>query len=164
MLLLQALSLEWSSGKDVLRCTNRLDLTLNGSFADMILVPNAGARENNNPGASLFLLTNPGQLHVYDDTTLAAFSSQQEKNHIRAMPFPVVVPMLEPYMSVAKLMSVPMGGISSKALLEVGLFYQMTCCFLFRFLPPVFKLKKIMCPFCKRKEAPLTMAVSIISI
>ncbi|XP_026439895.1 uncharacterized protein LOC113338730 isoform X3 [Papaver somniferum] len=119
---LTASSLECSSGKEAIRCVNRVDLSLNGSFADMILVQNAGATENNTTGVSLFLLTNPGQLHVYDDVMLASLLSQQEKSpSVRPIPFPVVVPMAEPHMTVAKLCSVPMEGHSSKALLEASL-------------------------------------------
>ncbi|KAI3936610.1 hypothetical protein MKW92_018390 [Papaver armeniacum] len=106
---LTALSLECSSCKEAIRCVNRVDLSLNGSF-------------NNTTGVSLFLLTNPGQLHVYDDAMLASLLSQQEKSpSVRPIPFPVVVPMAEPHMTVAKLCSVPMEGHSSKALLEASL-------------------------------------------
>ncbi|KAL8503177.1 hypothetical protein ACS0TY_022067 [Phlomoides rotata] len=35
------LTLEWSSGMETLRCISRMDLTLAGSFADMILIPSA---------------------------------------------------------------------------------------------------------------------------
>ncbi|KAI3936615.1 hypothetical protein MKW92_018395 [Papaver armeniacum] len=78
--ILKALSLECSSGKEAIRCVNRLDLSLNGSFADMIL--------------------------------------QEKTPPVRAILFPVVVPMDEPHMTVAKLCLVPMEGHSSKALLE----------------------------------------------
>ncbi|KAI3930778.1 hypothetical protein MKX01_037224, partial [Papaver californicum] len=80
---------------------------------------NIGATNNNTTGVSLFLLTNPCQLHVYDDVILASLLSQQEKTlSIRPILFPVVVPMVDPCMTVAKLCSVTMEGLSSKTLLE----------------------------------------------
>ena len=59
MWLVQVLSLEWSSGMETVRCVGRVDLTLTGSFADMILLPTAGATGSNHK-ADLFVLTNPG--------------------------------------------------------------------------------------------------------
>ncbi|KAF6147020.1 hypothetical protein GIB67_036739 [Kingdonia uniflora] len=116
---LTILSLEWSSGIETLRCVNRVDLTLNGSFADMILISNVGATENN-PNDTLFVLTNPGHLDVYDDAILSTLSTPQEKKpSVSPMQFPVVIPAVDPDMTVAKLCTLPIGGISSKALLEV---------------------------------------------
>ncbi|KAF9591351.1 hypothetical protein IFM89_003974 [Coptis chinensis] len=115
---LTVLSLEWMSGRETLRCVSRVDLTLDGSFSDLILVPSGGAMKN--PSDTLFVLTNPGQLQVYDDSILLALSSQQEKKpSVPAIQFPVVVPTLDPYMTVAKLSLLPIGGISSKALIEM---------------------------------------------
>ena len=57
--LLQVLTLEWSSGMETFRCVGRTDLTLSGSFADMVLVPSAGATGSNKK-ANVFVLTSPG--------------------------------------------------------------------------------------------------------
>ncbi|XP_030925506.1 uncharacterized protein LOC115952465 isoform X1 [Quercus lobata] len=115
---LTVVSLEWSTG--TLRCVGRAELTLSGSFADMILLPNAGVMGGNQK-ADLFVLTNPGQLHFYDDASLSALISQRERRpSISAMEFPAVVPSSNPSMTVAKLSKIPTGGDSSKALLEVA--------------------------------------------
>ncbi|KAI8013684.1 Syntaxin-binding protein 5-like [Camellia lanceoleosa] len=111
---LTVLSLEWSSGMETLRCVGRVDLTLNGSFADMILLPTAGTTGNNH-NTALFVLTNPGQLHFFDDSRLSASLSQQEKRiSLSAVEFPVVVPAAD--MTVAKLSILPPGGNSSDVL------------------------------------------------
>ncbi|KAM1406799.1 hypothetical protein ACFXTH_001430 [Malus domestica] len=99
---LTVLSLDWSSGIESLKCVGRTDLKLNGSFADIVLLPTAGATENS--GALLFVLTNQGQLHVYDKACLLALMSQQkEKTAVPAVQYPVLLPTIEPYMTVAKL-------------------------------------------------------------
>lgn len=117
--LLQILSLEWSSGGESLRCAGRVELTLVGSFADMILLPTDGAT-GRNQNAALFVLTNPGQLHFYDDATLSALISQQErKSSLPGVEFPSVVPTSDPRMTVAMLSFLHAGGNSSKALSEV---------------------------------------------
>ncbi|CBI22805.3 hypothetical protein VitviT2T_011739 [Vitis vinifera] len=117
---LTILSLEWSSGVETLRCAGRVELTLVGSFADMILLPTAGAT-GINQNASLFVLTNPGQLHFYDDASLSALISQQErKSSLSAVEFPAAVPTSDPYMTVAKLSFLHTGGNSSKALSEIA--------------------------------------------
>uniref|UniRef100_A0A5B7B8W9 V-SNARE coiled-coil homology domain-containing protein n=1 Tax=Davidia involucrata TaxID=16924 RepID=A0A5B7B8W9_DAVIN len=116
---LTVLSLEWSSGVESLRCVGRVDLTLTGSFADMILLQTAGARGSNHD-AALFVLTNPGQLHFLDNDSLYGLVSQQEKKiSATAVEFPVVIPTVDPLMTVAKLSSLPTGGNSSKALSEI---------------------------------------------
>ncbi|XP_034693950.1 lethal(2) giant larvae protein homolog 1-like isoform X2 [Vitis riparia] len=117
---LTILSLEWSSGVETLRCAGRVELTLVGSFADMILLPTAGAT-GINQNASLFVLTNPGQLHFYDDASLSALISQQErKSSLSAVEFPAAVPTSDPHMTVAKLSFLHTGGNSSKALSEIA--------------------------------------------
>lgn len=99
----QILNLDWSSGIESLKCVGRVDLTLNGSFADMILVPNATATEGYGI-SSLFVLSNPGQLHFYDDSCLSSLMSQPEKKHsVPAVQYPEVIPTVEPYMTVGKL-------------------------------------------------------------
>ncbi|KAK9289677.1 hypothetical protein L1049_007835 [Liquidambar formosana] len=115
---LTVLSLEWSPGMETLRCVGRADLTLNGSFADMILLPIAGATAKSHDVA-LFVLTNPGQLHFYDDASLSVLISQKEKKpSISALGFPTVIPTADPYMTVAKLSL--LDGNSSKSLSEMA--------------------------------------------
>ncbi len=85
----------------------------------MILLPNAGPMGGNQK-ADLFVLTNPGKLHFYDDASLSALISQHERRpSISALEFPAVVPSSNPSMTVAKLCRLPTGGDSSKALSEV---------------------------------------------
>ncbi|PIA59457.1 hypothetical protein AQUCO_00400380v1 [Aquilegia coerulea] len=116
---LTVLSLEWSSGIDKLQCVSRVDLTFDGSFSDLILVKNSGPMKN--PGDTLFVLTNPGQIHVYDDPILAGLWSQhEEKASISAIRFPVVVPTVDPYITVTKLCLIPIGGSLSNLLLEMA--------------------------------------------
>lgn len=112
---LTILSLEWSSGMETLRCVNRVDLTLPGSFADMILLPKTG------PTDALFVLTNPGQLHFYDDTTLSMVISQQErKPSVFPVEIPMVIPTADPNLTVSKLSLLNPGEKSSKALLQLA--------------------------------------------
>ncbi|XP_068668625.1 uncharacterized protein [Aristolochia californica] len=117
---LTVLSVDWSTGLETLRCIARVDLTLNGSFADMILIPNAGPPEKSSL-AALFVLTNPGQLHVYSGASLSSIlSSQQEKTpSLLAEQFPVVIPTLEPHMTVSKL-SIVSSGAESNLLVEMA--------------------------------------------
>lgn len=117
--LFQVLTLDWSSGLGNLRCVGRTDLTLTGSFADMILLPQS-ATIGGNHKADAFVLTNPGQLHFYDDTSLSALISQQErKPSVCALEFPVVIPTTNPTMTAAKLIRTATGENSLKALSEV---------------------------------------------
>lgn len=116
---LQVLSLEWSSGMENLRCVSRVDITLTGSFADMILLSSAGATVGNHK-ADLFVLTSPGQLHFYDNASLTTLLSQQEKKpSVCPVEFPGVIPISDPIMTVAEFMLLPFGGHSSKGLSEV---------------------------------------------
>ncbi|XP_052172342.1 uncharacterized protein LOC127788266 isoform X2 [Diospyros lotus] len=115
------LSLEWSSRMETLRCIGRVDLTLNGSFADMILSQTAGTIGNNH-NTVLFVLTNPGQLHFSIDVGLSTSVSPQEKTiSAVAVEFSVLVPMADPYMTVAKLSSLPLAGNASTALSKTAL-------------------------------------------
>lgn len=117
--MLQVLTLEWSPGMANLRCVGRTDLTLTGSFADMILLPSSGTTGGNHK-ADVFVLTNPGQLHFYDEASLSALVSQKERNpSISGLEFPVVIPTTNPTMTVAKLIRVPTGENLLKALSEV---------------------------------------------
>ncbi|XP_058075015.1 uncharacterized protein LOC131223597 isoform X2 [Magnolia sinica] len=115
---LTVLTLEWSSGIETLRCIARVDLTLNGSFADMILINSE--RTEYNSTAALFVLTNPGQLNVYDGSRLSKVTSEEEKASIRAEQFPLTIPTVDPCMTVAKLILLSSDRNSSKALLEMS--------------------------------------------
>ncbi|KAL4351252.1 hypothetical protein GQ457_06G006010 [Hibiscus cannabinus] len=113
---LTVLSLEWSSGMDTVRCVGRVDLTLTGSFADMILSPTAGATGGNHK-ADLFVLTNPGQLHLYDGTNLSTLLSEKERKQFACpVEFPPVIPTADPSMTFGKFSVLPTGGNSSKSL------------------------------------------------
>lgn len=116
---LTILSLDWSAGIESLKCVGRVDLTLNG-FADMVLVSSTGTAESSGTGMSLVVLTNPGKLHVYDDTCLSALISQKEKKpSVTAVQYPMFIPNLDPYMTVAKLGLVYRDGKFSKVLSEI---------------------------------------------
>ncbi|EYU26792.1 hypothetical protein MIMGU_mgv1a0006321mg, partial [Erythranthe guttata] len=101
---LTILDLDWSSGLTKLKCVNRVDLTLHGSFADIIIIPNARNKVDNSPETSLFVLTNPGQLHFYDYASLSILKSYGVKNHsVHSSQYNSVIPTVEPYMTVGKL-------------------------------------------------------------
>lgn len=114
--ILTVLNLEWSSGIETLRCISRLELGLNGSFADMILIPSAGSLQNNST-AAIFVLTNPGQLEVYDGALLSMLKPEEGKPPAHPEKFPVVVPTIDPCLTVTKLCLLPKEK-SFKALLE----------------------------------------------
>ncbi|XP_054783752.1 uncharacterized protein LOC129290785 isoform X2 [Prosopis cineraria] len=117
---LTVLTLEWSSGLETIKCVGRADLTLNGSFADMILLPNPGGMGLNSKD-DLFILTNPGQMHFYDNVSLSALISQQKMvPSVSALEFPVVIPTVDPSMTVAKLIRMPTELNSSKLLSEAA--------------------------------------------
>lgn len=114
---LTVLNLEWSSGAENLRCTGRIDLTLTGSFADMILLPSVGA--GGNLSADLLLLTNPGQLHFYDDSYLSTLMSQHKRKlSVPALEFPTVIPGRNPLLTSARLYKLP--ECSSKDLSKIS--------------------------------------------
>lgn len=84
----------------------------------MILVPDAGPA-NHNSTAALFVLTNPGQINVYDGAALSLLKCTEGDVSAWAGKFPDVVPTIDPHITVAKLCSLPMDQSSSKALLKV---------------------------------------------
>ncbi|KAK9153960.1 hypothetical protein Sjap_001440 [Stephania japonica] len=97
------------SGFETLRCISRVDLKLNGPFADMMLIPSVDATGDNS-SSTLLVLTKPGQLFLYDDITLSALLSHQEsKSSVPALKFSLEVPISDPSMTVAKLNLVPAG-------------------------------------------------------
>ncbi|KAK7256904.1 hypothetical protein RIF29_30478 [Crotalaria pallida] len=117
---LTVLTLEWSSGMETVRCIGRADLTLSGSFADLILLPSPGATGLNRK-EDLFVLTNPGQLHFYGNDSLSALISQEKrKPSVSALEFPALIPMADPSLTVAKLIQLPSKSNSSKILAEVA--------------------------------------------
>lgn len=119
------LYLDWSSGIKSLKCIDRVDITLNGSFADMVLLPIVGLVEGF--GSLLFVLTKPGQLHVYDDACLSSLISPQEKKTSTSpLQYPKVIPTIEPYMTVGKLGLVHRDGKFSKD------FSKVTCIYFWR--------------------------------
>lgn len=102
-----------------LKCIGRADLTLNGTFADLILLPSIGARGLNSKD-DLFVLTNPGQIHYYDNDSLSALMSEQNRtSSVSAQEFPVLVPLANPSLTIAKLIKLPSQLNSSKTLAEV---------------------------------------------
>lgn len=116
--ILQVLSLEWSSGLQMLKCVGRVDLTLSGSFADMILIPKAGSVDND-VSAALFVLTNPGQLHVYNDVNMSSLAPHSKNlSSLSEIKFPAVIPIMDPVLTTAKL-SLITSNESSKTLSEV---------------------------------------------
>lgn len=97
-----------------------MDLTLNGSFSDMVLLPSAGAEQSNED--FLLMLTNPVQLHVYDNASLSVLMSQQgRKTSNPAVQYQTITPTVEPNMTIAKLSLVLKDGEFSQALPEVQL-------------------------------------------
>lgn len=97
VILKQVLSLELSSGMEAVKCTGRTDLTLSGSFADMILVPSAGTT-GSYTNASLFVLSNPGCIQIYS-SDLQLWKDVP----VSAVNFPVTIPTVDPLITVAAL-------------------------------------------------------------
>ncbi|KAL9365202.1 hypothetical protein Peur_043075 [Populus x canadensis] len=112
---LTILNLDWSSGIESLKCIGRVDLTLNGSFADMVVLPSGGLMGT----SGTLVLTNPGQLHFYNDAGLSSSTSLQEtRNYVSSMQYPMVIPTIEPQLTAAKFGLVFRDGKFSKALSE----------------------------------------------
>ncbi|KAL2337095.1 hypothetical protein Fmac_011541 [Flemingia macrophylla] len=117
---LTVLTIEWSSRMESISCTSRADLTLSGSFADLILLPSPGTMGLSNKDG-LFVLTNPGQLHLYDNDSLSTLTSQQKRiPSVSAVEFPVLVPLSDPTLTAAKLIRLPSNSKSSKIITEVA--------------------------------------------
>lgn len=118
MSFLQILSLEWSPKRDVLKNVSRANVTLQGSFADMILLQSFNVVEDTGT-TSLFLLTSPGQLQYYDSPCLSELISDQDKSCTTPLNYRSVVPTSEPYLTVGRFISVPGNTKCSAALSEV---------------------------------------------
>ncbi|KAL3650281.1 hypothetical protein CASFOL_006684 [Castilleja foliolosa] len=116
---LTILDLDWSSGLSKLKCVERVDLALHGSFADVITLSNSYKTDNNNNATSLFVLTNPGQLHLYQYTSLSILKSETRNNQsMNALQYQSVIPTVEPYMTVGKLYTMSSETNAFRALSE----------------------------------------------
>ncbi|KAJ8445908.1 hypothetical protein Cgig2_009837 [Carnegiea gigantea] len=112
-------SLQWSPGMEMLKNVRRVDFSLAGSFADMILLSSlrTGGKSHFD---GLFVLTNPGQLRFYSTEILSALvSSQERKSSLSGIEPPVVVPTINPQMTAAKLSLLPSGVTFSMRLSEM---------------------------------------------
>ncbi|KAJ1699009.1 hypothetical protein LUZ63_007521 [Rhynchospora breviuscula] len=99
---LTVLSIEFPTGLESMRLISRIDLHLNGSFADMILIPDSVAPEKT-PSSALFVLTNPGQLNIYDCINFSTQKAETEESYANAEKFPVLVPTVDPNITITKL-------------------------------------------------------------
>jgi syntaxin-binding protein 5 len=116
LIFLQVLSLESTAGLESVRCMSRMDLKLDGSFADMILIPDTGVPDKSRTSA-LFILTNPGQLNFYADGSLFSVQNTKEGNDLpEAQKFPVAVPTIDPNITVTNLCSLTERELSNISL------------------------------------------------
>lgn len=107
---MQILDLNWSSGLSRLKCIDRVDLTLHGSFADLLVISNSYKADHSN-GTSFFVLTSPGQLHFYEYASLSMLKSEKGKNHcVHAAQYNSLIPTVEPFMTVGKIYMMGSGG------------------------------------------------------
>ncbi|KAL9418601.1 hypothetical protein AB3S75_036539 [Citrus x aurantiifolia] len=105
---LTMLYLNWSSRIESLKCIGRVDLELKGSFVDMVLLPNG---MNESHGTMPCVLTNPGKLHVYDRPRFSSKKSEERKNiSSSSLQYPILIPTIEPDMTVGKLCMVCRNG------------------------------------------------------
>ncbi|KAL5101851.1 hypothetical protein RYX36_006178, partial [Vicia faba] len=115
---LTVLGIDWSCGIESLKCTGRIGVALRGSFADMVLLPSDCHVEGD--CNMLFVLTNPGQLDLYDNNCLSSLMSEQKrKTSSPSMQYAVVIPTLEPQMTTARLDVVCQDVKSFMALSEI---------------------------------------------
>lgn len=110
------LYLNWSSRIESLKCIGRVDLELNGSFVDMILLPNG---MNESHGTVPCVLTNLGQLHVYDSPRFSKRSQEKKKMSSSSLQYHMIIPTAEPHMTVGKLCMVCRAGKLSVELSKV---------------------------------------------
>jgi len=104
---------------EMLKNVCRVDLSLTGSFADMILLSSlrTGGKSHFD---GLFVLTNPGQLQFYSVEILSALVSNQErKSSLPGIEPPVAAPTINPQMTTAKLSLLPRDVTFSMWLSEV---------------------------------------------
>ncbi|KAK7300521.1 hypothetical protein RJT34_11367 [Clitoria ternatea] len=115
---LTVLSIDGSGGIENLKCTGRIDVKLHGSFADMVLLSSDCHTEE--ACDMLFVLTNPGQLHLYENDCLSSMMSLQEKKiSAPTVPYPIIIPSLEPCMTAARLDVVCQDVKSFRAIFEI---------------------------------------------
>ncbi|XP_050904243.1 lethal(2) giant larvae protein homolog SRO77 isoform X2 [Lathyrus oleraceus] len=115
---LTVLSIDRSCGIESLKCTGRIDVALRGSFADMVLLSSEFHAEGD--CNMLFVLTNPGQLDLYDNNCLSSLMSEQKrKTSSPTMQYTVIIPTLEPQMTTARLDVVCQDMKSFTALSEI---------------------------------------------
>ncbi|XP_074308137.1 uncharacterized protein LOC141643014 [Silene latifolia] len=116
---LTILSLEWSPGRDALKSIIRANITLEGSFADMILLPAFNIVENTGT-TSLFLLSSPGQLQFFDGPCLSEIISHHDNSCTIPVNYRSTVPTTEPYLTVGKLVLVHKNTQHSLVLSEMA--------------------------------------------
>ncbi|KAH9767133.1 V-SNARE coiled-coil domain-containing protein [Citrus sinensis] len=105
---LTMLYLNWSSRIESLKCIGRVDLERKGSFVDMVLLPNG---MNESHGTLPCVLTNPGKLQVYDRPRFSPKKSQEKKKiSSSSLQYPMLIPTIEPHMTVGKLCMVCRDG------------------------------------------------------
>ncbi|KAK9683482.1 hypothetical protein RND81_10G144000 [Saponaria officinalis] len=97
----------------------RTNITLEGSFADMILLPSFDVMEDAST-MSLFLLSSPGQIQYYDGPYLSELISNQNKSRTIPVNYRSTVPTTEPYLTVGKLILVPRNAQYSTVLSEMA--------------------------------------------
>ncbi|XP_010676759.1 uncharacterized protein LOC104892503 isoform X2 [Beta vulgaris subsp. vulgaris] len=117
---LTVVSLQWSSGLEMLKSVRRVDFSLIGAFADMVSLSSLGTEEKGHFDG-LFVLTVPGKLQFYCTESLSALLSQPErKSSVSGIESPVVIPTSDPQMTAALLSLQPSNGNLSMWLSEMA--------------------------------------------
>ncbi|KAL2609298.1 hypothetical protein R1flu_027871 [Riccia fluitans] len=100
----------------------RLDLPLEGAFADMVLLPPWPAGDGLcSPAAALAVLMSPGLLRVYDELSIASYFAalaEGTPSPPPPQPVPLQLPVTETNVTCAKLVFVSNDGVAAKALLQ----------------------------------------------
>ncbi|XP_021769683.1 uncharacterized protein LOC110733914 isoform X2 [Chenopodium quinoa] len=113
-------SLQWSLGMEMLKSVRRVDFSLIGAFADMVTSSSLETTVKSNFDG-LFVLTRPGKLQFYCMENLSALLSQSEKkSSVSGTESPVVIPISDPLMTVAKMSLQPSDGNLAKWLSEMA--------------------------------------------
>ncbi|GAB2210661.1 hypothetical protein Droror1_Dr00015939 [Drosera rotundifolia] len=95
---LTILDLDWSSNKESLNNITRVDVTLHGSFADMIVLRNLDPLRSVDR-TSMMILTSPGQLHFFDDSCLSALISKKDCS-VSPIQYSSILPTSDPTLTV----------------------------------------------------------------
>ncbi|XP_021744915.1 uncharacterized protein LOC110710876 isoform X2 [Chenopodium quinoa] len=112
-------SLQWSPGMEMLKSVRRVDFSLIGAFADMVTSSSLETTVKSNFNG-LFVLTRPGKLQFYCTENLSALLSQSEKkSYVSGTESPVVIPISDPLMTVAKMSLQPSDENLAKWLSEM---------------------------------------------